>query len=321
MTKNDLITIGVLCFNAQDTILRALKSALNQDWDNKEILVVDDASTDQSVETIQNFIKQHPNIRLIKHKKNAGPGAARQKVLNEAKGSFVAFFDDDDESLPERLTIQYKHINSHEQHMGEQLIACYASGVRLYPNGYEMHMTAIGAKPEIPHGPAVADRLLFYGGDSHFFYGAGTPTCSLMARKSTFDAVDGFDPKFRRVEDIDFAIRLALAGGHFIGCPQQLFIQHATEGTDKAPEKNRDAELQLAEKHKDYLKSVGRYTYAKKWPLLRYYHFKGQYLQMLLVLLGLVMRYPIKTSSHFLTTASKRFLHERKMKKRLSPCA
>lgn len=321
MTKNELITIGIPCFNAQDTILRALKSTLNQDWNNKEILVVDDASTDQSVETIQNFIKQHPNVRLIMHKSNAGPAAARQTVLNEAKGSFIAFFDDDDESLPKRLAAQYKHIYSYEEQTGERLIACYASGTRLYPNGYEMNMTAIGAKPEIPYGSAVADRLLFFGGGSKFFYGEGTPTCSLMARKSTFEAVGGFDLDFRRVEDVDFAIRLALAGGHFIGCPEQLFIQHATKAADKAPEKNRDAELQLAKKHKDYLKSVGRYTYAKKWPLLRYHHFKGQYFQMFILLLELIIRHPFKTLSHFFTTVPKRFLHERKMKKRLSACA
>ena len=166
MTKNELITIGIPCFNAKDTILRALKSALNQDWSNKEILVIDDASTDQSPETIQNFIEQHPNVNLIKNNSNAGPAVARQTILNEAKGSFIAFFDDDDESLPERLTAQYKHICSYEQKTGKSLIACYASGKRLYPNGYEMEMTAIGAKPEVPYGPTVADRLLFYGGDS-----------------------------------------------------------------------------------------------------------------------------------------------------------
>jgi len=86
----------------------------------------------------------------------------------------------------------------------------------------------------------------------------------------------GFDSNFRRVEDIDFAVRLALAGGHFIGSAEPIFIQYATESLDKAPEKNLEAELQLVEKHKDYLQSKNRYIYAKKWPLLRYHHFKGR---------------------------------------------
>ena len=320
MTKSDLITIGIACYNAQDTILRALESALKQNWDHKEIVIVDDASNDNSVETLEEFIKKHENVKLIRHEKNKGPAATRQTILDNASGVFVAFFDDDDESLPERLEKQHQRIANYEEETGEHLIACYASGQRLYPNGYTLDLKAIGSEPAIPHGPKVADRLLFFGGDPGFFYGAGTPTCSLMARKKTFEAIGGFDPDFRRVEDIDFAVRLALANGHFIGCPEQLFIQHATEATDKAPEKNRDAELKLAEKHKEYLQSVNRYTYAKKWPLLRYHHFNKQYAHMILILLELLLRHPLKTASHFLTTAPKRFLHERKMKRKQTSC-
>ena len=314
MIKNDLITIGIACFNAQDTILRALQSASQQSWDNKEILIVDDASTDKSMEIVNRYIREYPHIKLIEHTVNAGPAAVRQTILDNAQGIFIAFFDDDDESFPVRLEKQHAHICAYEDTTGTNLIACYASGQRIYPNGYRLNMQAIGSAPLIPNGRDVADRLLFYGGDPNFFYGTGTPTCSLMARKSTFDIVGGFDQNFRRVEDIDFAIRLALAGGHFIGCAEHLFVQHSTDGVDKAFEKNKDAEIQLAEKHRTYLKSVRRYIYAKKWPLLRYYHFKGQYVRMFVTLIDLFMRHPLKTFSHFLTTAPKRFLHERKMK-------
>ena len=320
MIHNELITIGITCFNAQDTLLRALKSALNQTWTNTEILLVDDASSDKSLEKIYPFVESNPHVKLIQHKSNLGPAAARQTIMKQSKGSFIAFFDDDDESLAARLEIQYKTICAYEKETGEDLIACYASGTRRYPNGYKMHIKAIGSQPEIPHGTAVADRLLFYGGDTKFFYGAGTPTCSLMARKSTLEAIGGFDADFRRVEDVDLAIRLSLSGGHFIGCPEALFIQYSSQSQDKAPEKNLQAELQLAEKHKNYLQSIGWYSYAKKWPLLRYYHFTRRYLSLCLVLGRLLAEHPMKTLSHFLTTAPKRFLHERKMKKRLPLC-
>lgn len=315
MLKNDLITIGILCFNAENTILRALKGAVEQTWKNIEIVIVDDSSTDQSAQIIADFIKEHPDVRQIRHEENRGASASRQTLINHAKGDFIAFFDDDDVSLPERLKTQHEKILSYEQLTGATLIACYASGKRLYPNGYEIDIQAIGSKPQIPVGVAVANRLLFYGGHSDHFYGAGTPTCSLMARKNTFEYIGGFDPALRRVEDVDFAIRLALASGHFIGCPEKLFIQYATDTTDKSPEKNYAAEIQLTEKYKDYLISVKRYYYAKKWPLLRYYHFKKEYGRMLMILLQLFIRHPVKTTSHFLATAPKRFLHERKMKK------
>lgn len=311
----DLITIGITCYNAESTISRAIASALAQEWPDAEIVIVDDCSTDASVQAVQDAIKGHANARLIVHETNTGPAGARQTILDNAKGDFLAFFDDDDESLPARIRTQHDRIVSYEKETGAKLVACYASGRRVYPNGYELALPAIGSQGQPPVGEEIAACQLFYGRKPEVFYGAGTPTCALMARKSTYLAAGGFDPAFRRVEDVDFAISLGLAGGHFIGCPENLFTQHATEGGDKAPEKNMRAEVQLAEKYKDYLKSVGRYEYARRWPLIRYYHFTGEHGKMLRELLALFLRAPVKVTRHFCTTAPRRFLHERKMRK------
>lgn len=314
MNNTPLITIGITCYNAQDTIVRAIESALRQTWEHTEIIIVDDCSTDGSLKVIEKYIENN-NATLVQHEKNGGPAAARQTIIENSKGEFIAFFDDDDESLPARLKKQYERIVSYEQETEEKLISCHASGKRLYDNGYDLPLKAIGSQSIIPFGKSVADRLLFFGGNKDFFFGSGTPTCSLMARRDVFEMIGGFDADLRRVEDVDFAIRLALAGGNFIGCSDVLFIQHATDGGDKAPEKNRDAEIALAEKHKNYLCSVGRYYYAKTWPLLRYYHFKGNYARMVTTLVFLFVRHPVKTTCHFMTTVPKRFLHELKIKK------
>lgn len=310
-----LITIGITCYNAQETIGRAIASALAQDWPDFEVFVVDDCSSDVSVAAVQAAIKGCENARLIAHEVNTGPAGARQTILQEAKGDFIAFFDDDDESLPERLKIQYMRIVAYEAESGSDLVACYASGRRLYPNGYEMFMAAIGSGGRGPVGVQVADYQLFYGKKPDVFYGAGTPTCSLMARKEVFAAVGGFDPSLRRVEDVDFAIALGLKGGHFIGCPEVLYIQHASEGGDKSPEKNMESEVALAEKYADYLRTVGRYEYARRWPLVRYYHFKGQHTKMVQMLFALFLKAPVKTTQHFFTTGPRRLLHEMKMKR------
>lgn len=314
MTINQpLITIGITCFNAENTIERAINSALFQKWDNKEILIVDDYSNDSSTLKIQEIIANQPICKLINHEKNMGPAAARQTLLDHARGECIAFFDDDDESLPNRLKLQYQKIINFENLNNLSLIACYASGERHYKK-YKMDLKAIGSEEIVPYGTDVADRLLFFGGNKDFYYGTGTPSCSLMARKSTFDHINGFDKNFRRVEDVDFAIRLALAGGYFIGTKEKLFIQHSTEALDKSPEKNRDAEIALAEKHKTYLCSVGKYYYSKRWPMLRYYHFKRNYLYMLVTLLQLFIRHPFKTASHFLKSMPRRFFHELRIK-------
>lgn len=307
-----LITIGITCYNAADTIARAINSALRQTYKKVEIVIVDDCSTDSSAAAVMTLIQNSPNAQLVRHESNQGPGGARQTILQNARGEIIVFFDDDDDSLPERVEKQYKRLTEYEAVSGAKLVACYASGRRRYPNSYEQTLQVMGMQPVEPYGAAVADYLLFYRKKNGWCYG-GTPTCALMARKSTFDAVGGFDPAFRRIEDIDFSVRLALAGGHFIGCAMPLLIQHATEADDKSYEKNLKAEVQLAEKHKAYLESVNRYDYARLWPLLRYHHFRRQYGAALAVLVRLFARHPLPVARHFLQTAPRRLIHEMKM--------
>ena len=93
-------------------------------------------------------------------------------------------------------------------------------------------MRAVGADGTPPVGSVMADYLLFNKRDRNIF-GAGTPTCSMMARTSLFRKVGGFDRFMRRQEDVDFAIRLSLMGGHFIGTSEHLLTQYATSGNEK----------------------------------------------------------------------------------------
>lgn len=311
-----LVTIGITCFNAQDTIERAIASAINQDWPNVEIVIVDDASVDGSADLVVHAIVNEPRARLVRHETNKGAAQARNTILAEARGEFVAFFDDDDESLPNRVCAQVSCIEAHEAKTGTDLVACYASGERLYSNGYAKPIPAIGSRgPRVPRGSEVADYLLFYGIRKDLFYGAGVPTCALMARMATYRAVGGFEPALRRVEDVDFAIRLALKGCHFAGTEQKVLVQHASAAPDKSPEKNLEGEIFLADKHASYLRSRRRYYYARNWPQLRYWHFKRNYLRFGMVLAGLIARHPIAAVSHLLETGPKRLIHERSMRK------
>jgi GT2 family glycosyltransferase len=136
-----------------------------------------------------------------------------------------------------------------------------------------------------------------------------------MARRSTFEALGGFDSNLRRVEDVDFAIRLARVGGHFVGCPEVLYCQHATEGSDKTPLINLHAELQLVEKHADYLIPKRRYSYACDWFKIRYYHFSSQRLQFLAAVAVFLLKHPATGLQHLLRSALPRWLHERGMQR------
>jgi glycosyltransferase involved in cell wall biosynthesis len=86
-----LITIGITCFNAADTILRSVKSALAQDWPNFEVVIADDGSVDGSIDVILAAIANESRATLIGHKSNAGPAASRNTIVSAAKGEFIAF--------------------------------------------------------------------------------------------------------------------------------------------------------------------------------------------------------------------------------------
>lgn len=307
------ITIGITCYNACSTIELALDSALSQQWSNIEVLVVDDGSTDDSRKILARRAAVEPRIRVIEHPVNLGCAAARNTLVEAARGDFLAFFDDDDVSEPSRLRLQYDHIIAYELEAGTKLVACYTSGKRVYPNGYVIPIRAVGADGLPPVGHVMADYLLFNKRYPGIFYGAGTPTCSLMARTKIFRDLGGFDIRMRRQEDVDFAIRFAFKEGHFIGISESVLIQNATGGNEKTAHIEFESALRLLEKNSDYLRSNDYYVYMQLWAELRYRHFSGQDIRATFVLLRLFLSYPVRTIRHFVRSAFRRFCHERRM--------
>ena len=307
------ITVGITCYNAEHSIQRAIRSALDQAWPDLEVVVVDDASTDHSWTLIQAIAGDDQRVRPIRHEANQGAAAARNSILEAASGEFIAFFDDDDVSRPDRLRLQYERIVAYEQTSGCNMIACFASGERIYPNGYAMSLRAVGADGPAPTGSTMADYLLFHKRDLNLFYGAGTPTCSLMARTSVFRDLGGFDIEMRRQEDVDFAIRLSLKGGHFIGIPEPVLTQYATSGSEKSALVEFESFLRLLDKNKDYLESTNSYHYMRLWSEMRYRHFSGQDGRAFLLLVRLLLSSPLRTTRHFLHSAIRRFRHEQRM--------
>ena len=84
-----------------------VKSVKDQTFPNWEMIIVDDCSTDKTVERIKPYIEKDKRIKLIKLEKNVGAAEARNIALRLAKGKFIAFLDSDDLWKPEKLKIQY----------------------------------------------------------------------------------------------------------------------------------------------------------------------------------------------------------------------
>jgi len=305
------VTVGITCYKACDTIARAIASAAAQTWPDAEILVVDDASDDGSAEAAEAALRDLPNGRLIRRPVNGGVAAARNTLLAQATGRYIAFFDDDDESAPERIAIQVARIET--EPTGGGPVLCFASGARRYPNGYEIQAPAIGSQGRPPEGDEVVGYLLVNRRTADAFYGAGTPSCALMAPVAALRAVGGYDETLGRAEDVDIAIRLALAGGRFVGCPERLYLQHATQGSDKTPARNLAAELAVVDKHRAWLERQGLYRHARAWFQFREAWFSRRRGEAAWRAFGLFLNRPILTVRRLLQSGPARLAHEGRM--------
>ncbi len=102
-------SIIIPMYNRERFIARAINSCLNQDFENYEIIVVDDGSTDKSVDVVKKYTD--PRIKLICHKVNRGVGPARNTGVDEATGEWVICLDSDDELLPGALSLILRRSN------------------------------------------------------------------------------------------------------------------------------------------------------------------------------------------------------------------
>lgn len=113
-----LISVIVPCFNSQATISNALRSLLSQTHMRLEILVVDDASTDDSALLVSQLAERDGRVRLIKMATNQGAYVARNAALKEARGEFICAHDADDWSHPHKLERQLQALQANEHAMG-----------------------------------------------------------------------------------------------------------------------------------------------------------------------------------------------------------
>lgn len=100
------LTVIMTAYNAARTIVTALHSVLRQTWSNLEVLLVDDASTDQTWSIVRSVAENDGRIVCLRHNKNRGTYAARNTALAHATGEFITVHDADDWSHPQRFAVQ-----------------------------------------------------------------------------------------------------------------------------------------------------------------------------------------------------------------------
>ncbi len=142
-TKKYDVTIGIPMYNAADFIERTMDSVLSQTYDNIEFLVIDDCSTDCSVQKLTAVRKAHPrggDIRLITLTDNHGPSFARNLIIEEAWGDYLFFMDADDLIRKDTIALMMKYVHGeHADIVFGSLEKLAVSGEKILYQYPEMH--------------------------------------------------------------------------------------------------------------------------------------------------------------------------------------
>src|SRR5690606_35716287 len=114
-----LVSINIPVYKCEDYILRCLESVKNQTYQNLEILLVNDATPDNSIEIIDKFIAENPylNIQLIHHEKNSGLSVVRNTVIDHSTGKSIYFLDSDEEITEDCIELLVKEIEDKKVQM------------------------------------------------------------------------------------------------------------------------------------------------------------------------------------------------------------
>ena len=137
----DLVSVIIPAYNAEKYIKDAIDSVLKQTYPYFEIIVVDDASQDKTVEIVRSF--KDERIRLIQHEKNQGPGAARNTATEAAKGRWIALLDADGQWHPQRLEklIPLAVEGEEKYFVADDSVLCFetVSGLKPWGSSFKLH--------------------------------------------------------------------------------------------------------------------------------------------------------------------------------------
>lgn len=201
-----LVTVIVPAYNASDFIAETLDSILNQTYDNLQVIVVDDGSTDDTARIVQSC---SPRVTYIHQANSGGCAAPRNRGLEYAQGEFVTFFDADDIMLPDKLRRQVDALIRHPATVMCITNYCNFTGTERSTD----HMSTCPAM--VPYleryktsdfilGPEECRNILI----SENFTIASSP----LFRKDIVQKLGGFDQSLKACEDFHLIYRTAMHG-------------------------------------------------------------------------------------------------------------
>ncbi|MEG3981376.1 glycosyltransferase [Microcoleus sp. T3B2] len=188
--KTVRVSVIIPAYNCECYIAKAVESAIDQTYQDLEIIVVDDGSTDSTRQVLE------PYLDLIQYvyQENQGAAIARNRACKLAKGEFLAFLDADDFFLPEKL---------------EKQVACFDADPTL--DMVQTGWVIVGKNDEGIYGVKPWEEEPKLDLEAFVFYKSVRPS-AMMLRREWWERLGGFDHRLPPTEDLDFVLRLGLKG-------------------------------------------------------------------------------------------------------------
>ena len=191
MNKEPLFSVLIASYNNGRYLAKALNSVLSQTYKNVEIIVVDDGSTDHSLEVLASF-KNNPAIKIVLNETNKGCGYTKRRCAQLATGELCGFLDPDDELMPTAIETM---VQAHIQNPNCSLIGSqhYICNKNLKPMGISEHIT-------IPEGY------------SYLTYGRHITIAFATFKKYLYDKTSGISEEITHAVDQDLYFKLDEVG-------------------------------------------------------------------------------------------------------------
>lgn len=208
------ISIVMAAYNEERDIEKALDSILAQTFTDWELIIIDDGSTDATVDVIKRYTEKDSRINFVCNETNMELSASLNKGIGLAQSDLIARADADDTNLPERLAKQYEYMQANPEIdvLGTAAFLLDESGHRSSSFSYPL------THDELKNLPFLKN---------HFFHP------SVMFRRRFFKVTGLYDSRYSRGQDKELWLRGLKAGCRYANLPEQL-IEYSTGGYVKS---------------------------------------------------------------------------------------
>jgi glycosyltransferase involved in cell wall biosynthesis len=218
LDKNPIVSVIIPVYNGERYLAETIESVIAQTEMNWELIAVNDGSTDNSLTILEEYIKKIPERIKVITVENRGVSSARNTAVAAARGTYVAFLDQDDLWAPQKLQRQIEMF-SRDKNLG----ISYTNTTIINENGSVIRENV--QKFSVKHRGKIFEYLMFEN-----FIGIS----SVMLPKELYIGIGGFDPRFSLAEDYDFLLKVTQESSvNYIDEPLLLYREHDESGTHK----------------------------------------------------------------------------------------